>query len=113
MTSKHFTYGTKCKRAIKDNSSINSTLSEVIGYFQYPTYIQDKENQKLKFVTMPLPQMVGLDSHDQYWLTTVHPNRAHAETKNANMQFLCEIPFKNIPTPLAPFLCLSKTNDDL
>lgn len=32
--------------------------------------------------------MVGLDSHDQYWLTTVHQNHAQAEAKNANMELL-------------------------
>lgn len=57
--------------------------------------------------------MVGLDSHGQYWLTTVHQNHAHAEAKIANMEFLWEIPFKNIPTPLPPFLCSSKTGDNL
>lgn len=32
--------------------------------------------------------MIGLDSHDQYWLTAVHQNQAQAEAKNANMEFL-------------------------
>lgn len=58
--------------------------------------------------------MVGLDSHDQYWLTTERLHHAHAYAKNANnMEFSWEIPFKNIPAPLALFLCSSNTDDSL